>query len=191
MAYSEFEQSFMDSYARSEFPGLFEPQPVQVAQASGATKSDAPPAAAGTVQQAEMKAYDPTMRERLSAFLQAGFEGLGMERSQARKNAQSIMGGPSSGAPLGLGVADLVPFLGTALQTQEALRSLDDAATFASQGEYGDAALETAVAGIGLIPGAAGTAKAVKTVAKRGKKKAAAAAALATPTAVADDKEKK
>lgn len=162
MAYSEFEQSFMDSYARTEFPGLFQPQPVQVAQASGATKSDAPPAAAGTLQQAEMKAYDPTIRERLSAFLQAGFEGLGMERSQARKNAQTIMGGQSSGAPGGMGVADLVPFLGTTLQTQEAGRAFGNAKTLAEQGKYGDAAIEATVGAVGLIPGAAGTAKAIK-----------------------------
>lgn len=166
MAYSEFEQSFMDGYARAEFPGLFEPQPtaepVQVAAAPGATMTDAAPAAAGSVP--EMKAYDPTMRERIASFLQAGFEGLGMERSQARKNAQSIIGGPSGGGPLGLGIADFVPFLGTALQTQEAGRSLENAATLAKQGDITGAAIEGAVGAVGMIPGAAGTIKAGKSV---------------------------
>ncbi len=158
MAYSEFEQSFMDGIARTYFPGE-QPaaEPVQVAAAPGATMTDAAPAAAGSAP--EIKAYDPTMRERLAAFIQSGFEGLGMERSQARKNAQSIIGGPSSGGPLGLGIADIVPFLGTALQTEEAGRMIGDAATLAGQGKFADAAIEAGAGAIGMIPGAAGTIK--------------------------------
>lgn len=176
MAYSEFEQSFMDSISRAYFPGEQVEQqpaaePVKLAAAPAATMTDVSPGGAmdmsGTASAQplpELKAYDPTMRERLASFIQAGLEGLGMERSSARKNAQSIIGGPSSGGPLGLGIADIIPFLGTALQTEEAGRSMSNAATLANQGDMTGAAIEGAVGAVGLIPGAAGTIKAGKTV---------------------------
>ena len=63
--------------------------------------------------QASMTEYDPTVRQRLSTFLQRGFEGMGVDQDSARRNAQSIIGGTSSNLPLGMGLADLVPFLGT------------------------------------------------------------------------------
>lgn len=175
MAYSEFEQSFMDGYARAEFPGLFEeqpkPEPIQVAAANTGTMTDVAPGgamdmtgAAGTEPLPELRAYDPTVRERISSFLQAGLEGIGMERSNARRAAQTIMGGQSSGGPLGLGIADIVPFLGTALQTQEAGRNLSNAATLAKQGDIAGAAIEGTMGAVGMIPGAAGTIKAAKPV---------------------------
>jgi hypothetical protein len=109
-----------------------------------------------------MKAYDPTVRERLASFLQAGFEGMGVDRYKARQNAQTLLGGPSSNLPLNLGFADVVPFLGTGLQTQEAVRMGEDAITSAQQGNYGTAAMQTGGAVLGLIPGVAGTVKAAK-----------------------------
>lgn len=192
MAYSELEQSYMDSIARAEFPGLFEPQgePVQVAAAPGETMTDAAPAAAGSVP--EMRSYDPTVRERLVTFVQSGFEGIGMERAQARRQAETLLGGPGSGIPMGMGVADLIPFLGTGLQTEEAARSMTSAAKLAKQGNYAEAAVEGGMGVLGLVPGAAGTAKAIKTVIKSGKKKATAAAAgAAAPSATANDTEQK
>jgi len=114
----------------------------------------------------EMKAYDPTVRERLAEFFQMGFEGIGIDRAKARENAQSLMGGQSSNLPLGIGVADIVPFLGTALQTQEAARSAEHAATFAQSGDYKNAAIETATAALGFVPGVAGTVKYGKPVLK-------------------------
>jgi hypothetical protein len=112
--------------------------------------------------QDSMKAYDPTVRERLSSFLQAGFEGLGMDRYRARKQADTLIGGPSSNLPLNIGLADVVPFLGTALQTEEAGRMGEEAVVSAQQGNYGTAALQAGGAALGLIPGAAGTVKAAK-----------------------------
>jgi hypothetical protein len=109
-----------------------------------------------------MKEYDPTVRERLASFLQAGFEGMGVDRYKARQNAQTLLGGPSSNLPLNLGFADVVPFLGTGLQTQEAVRMGEDAITSAQQGNYGTAALQTGGAVLGLVPGVAGTVKAAK-----------------------------
>lgn len=166
MAYSEFEQSFMDSVSANYFPTPELPEPVQVAAAPTATMTDVAPGgamdmsgAAGTQPLPEIKAYDPTVRERIASFLQSGFEGLGMDRASARRNAQGIIGGPSSNLPLSLGVADIIPFLGTGLQTEEAGRNLSNAATLAKQGDLTGAAIEGAVGAVGMIPGAAGTIK--------------------------------
>ena len=75
----------------------------------------------------EIKPYDPTVRERLASGLQAGLEKLGVNRYKARQRADTIMGGPSSNLPLNVGLADFVPFLGTGLQTQEAVRGGEQA----------------------------------------------------------------
>lgn len=110
----------------------------------------------------KMEAIDPTVRQRLSDFLQAGFEGLGVDRYKARKDANTLLGGASSGLPLGMGIADIIPFLGTALQTEEAVRGGQNAAENAKQGQYGAAAVEGGAAALGMIPGVAGTVKAGK-----------------------------
>lgn len=114
-----------------------------------------------------MKAIDPTMRQRLADFLQAGFEGIGVDRYKARKDAQTIMGGESSGAPLGMGIADLIPFLGTALQTEEAVIGGGKAIESAKQGDYVSAGIEGGAAAVGMIPGAVGTKQAVKSATKK------------------------
>jgi hypothetical protein len=107
--------------------------------------------------QASMTAYEPTTKERLAAGAQTGLEFFGMRRPQARSVSQGIFGGPSSPLPAELGVADVVPFLGTAMQTQEAARSLGRAGQLTEQGEYGQAAMETGMGILGMVPGAAGT----------------------------------
>ena len=112
--------------------------------------------------QPEMRAYDPTTRERIASFLQAGFEGLGMDRYRARKQAQTLIGGPSSNLPLDMGLADIVPFLGTGLQTEEAVRMGGEAVESAKAGQLGTAALQAGGAALGLVPGAAGTVKAIQ-----------------------------
>jgi hypothetical protein len=117
--------------------------------------------------QATMTDYDPTVRERMSEFLQAGFEKFGMDRYKARQNAQTLLGGGSSNLPLNMGIADIVPFLGTALQTQEAARMGEESITSAKQGNYGTAALQAGGAAVGMIPGAVGTAKAAKDLAPK------------------------
>lgn len=110
----------------------------------------------------EMKAYDPTMRERMADALQRTIEGLGGSRYKARRTAQTFMGGPSSNAPMNLGFADAVPFLGTALGVDEGARDLGHAYDAAKRGDYSDAVANTAGAAAGLIPGAAGTIKGIK-----------------------------
>ena len=115
----------------------------------------------------EMRAYDPTMRERVASALQGGMEGLGVNRYKARRHAQTIMGGPSSALPLDMGAADFVPFVGTGLQTEEAARDLGKAGEAAKRGDYIDAGVEGAAGLLGLIPGAHGTIKGTKEMLKK------------------------
>jgi len=103
--------------------------------------------------------FEPTMRQRLSSGAQTGLEFLGMRRPQARSVSQAIFGGPSSPIPANLGIADVVPFLGTALQTEEAAESLGRAGQLAREGEYGQAAMQAGAGVFGMIPGAVGTAR--------------------------------
>ncbi len=128
-----------------------------------------------------IKAIDPTVRQRLADFLQAGFEGLGANRNTARKNAQTIMGGGSSNLPIGIGLADIVPFLGTALQTEEAGIAAGEAVEAAKRGDLGEAGVQAGMATVGMIPGAAGTVQAVKGAAKRAKKVAPKPSAATMP----------
>lgn len=176
MAYSPVENKYLSALTAVQFPTEpVEPEPVaqpERAMAPGQRPGDilvaevgsrGLPSSAYTGQYpSEIKPYDPTVRERLAGFLQAGFEGMGVDRYKARQNAQTLLGGPSSNLPLNLGFADIVPFLGTGLQTQEAVRMGEDAATSAQQGNYGTAALQAGGAALGLVPGVAGTVKAAK-----------------------------
>ena len=115
----------------------------------------------------EMRAYDPTIRERMASALQGGMEGLGVDRYKARKHSQTLMGGPSSALPMNLGAADVVPFLGTGLGVDEGVRDLGHAAEAVKRGDYIDAAGDTVGAAMGLIPGAHGTIKGTKDMLKK------------------------
>lgn len=110
----------------------------------------------------EIRAYDPTTRERMAAALQEGLERFGANRYKARKNAQTVMGGPGSALPMNMGAADVVPFLGTGLGVEEGARDLGQASDAFKRGDYIDAAVDTAGAAMGLIPGASGTIKGLK-----------------------------
>lgn len=150
-----YERQFLQSWDEVFYPRgpempEEEAQPAQVAQAGGGLP--------------EMKPYDPTTREKIANFLQAGFEGMGIERAAARRNAQSLIGGESSNLPLSIGIADIVPFLGTALQTEEAVRMGKEAAQAAGRGEAAEAAVMGAGAALGMVPGAVGTAKTIRSV---------------------------
>lgn len=175
MAYSPAENLYLSALTELQFPSTLQQdevqaaadageaammEPIKLAQAPTKTMSDAGQGIA------EMRPVDPTVRQRMADFLQAGFERVGMNRYKARQTAQTLMGGDSSNLPLSLGLADIVPFLGTALQTQEAARMGEDAVTSAKQGNYGTAALQAGGAALGLVPGAAGTVKAAKALPK-------------------------
>jgi hypothetical protein len=116
--------------------------------------------------QATMTDFEPTMRERIADFLQAGFERLGVDRYKARQNAQTLIGGPSSNLPLQAGIADIIPLLGTALQTEEAARLSGQSVESAKRGEYGTAAMQAGFGAVGMIPGAVGTAQVIKKLPK-------------------------
>ena len=180
MAYSPVENKYLSALTSLQFPDE-QPAPEVAAapekpMAPGQRPGDILVAEVGSrglpeqaysgQKPAQMTAYDPTVRERLAGFLQAGFEGMGVDRYKARQNAQTLLGGPSSNLPLNLGLADVVPFLGTGLQTEEAVRMGGEAVTSAQQGNYGTAALQTAGAVLGLIPGVGGTVKAAKKLPK-------------------------
>jgi hypothetical protein len=176
MAFSAIENKYLSALTAVQFPT----EPVEQEVATAPDKPMAPGQRPGDIlvaevgsrglpdfaysgnKPAEMKPYDPTVRERLASFLQAGFEGMGVDRYKARQNAQTLLGGPSSNLPLNLGLADVVPFLGTGLQTEEAVRMGGEAVTSAQQGNYGTAAMQAGGAVIGMVPGVAGTVKAAK-----------------------------
>jgi hypothetical protein len=94
-------------------------------------------------------------------------EGMGVNRYKARKHAQTITGGESSNLPLGMGIADFVPFVGTTMGVEEGARDLGNAAEAVKRGDYIDATAETAGAAAGLIPGGYSTYKAGKNMLKK------------------------
>lgn len=67
----------------------------------------------------EFKSYDPSWRQILAEKAQSGLEAMGFPRYKARQHAQTVFGGESSRAPLGMGVIDATP-LAIPLWTQEA-----------------------------------------------------------------------
>ena len=140
--------------------------PVLLAAGPSGTMTDAGPGVGAGRPVDTIKAIDPTMRQQLADFLQAGFERLGASRNTARKNAQTLVGGGSSNLPIGMGLADIVPFLGTALQTEEAVIAGGQAVEAAKRGDLGEAGVQAGMAAVGMIPGAVGTVKAAKGLAK-------------------------
>lgn len=141
-------------------------EPVLLAAGPSGTVSDAGAGMAPGRPVDTIKPFDPTIRQQLADFLQAGFERLGASRNTARKNAQTIMGGGSSNLPIGTGLADIVPFLGTALQTEEAVIAGGEAVEAVKRGDLGEAGVQAGMAAVGMIPGAAGTVRGARTAIK-------------------------
>jgi hypothetical protein len=145
---------------------------------------------------AEMKAYDPTTREKHAEAIQSRLEKLGMNRARARSAAQSIVGGASSGLPLGLGLADLTP-MGLLYGGEEAGRMVAEGKDALARGDTAGGLLNTALGTgsaalmamgpVGKLSGAAMSKFGGKAAreAKLVKKVAKAAAAEAAPDAVA------
>jgi hypothetical protein len=129
--YSDVENAYLDDYMAFMFPPSPEEEQAQ----------------------AEMKAYDPTMREKLHAFMQAGIEATtGVDKQTARRMAGGLVGGPNSQGPLNLGLADIVPFLGTRLQLEEAGISAKEAIQSGERGDYAEAAIGAGAAALGALP---------------------------------------
>jgi len=115
---------------------------------------------------AEAKPYTPTLRERAAASGQQVLERLGFSRPSARRTAQTVVGGPQSNLPLGIGLADIplvpsIPFL-----MQEGYRGTERAMSAAERGNYGAAALEYLGAAAAMTPGVAVAGAAVPPVAR-------------------------
>jgi hypothetical protein len=178
MAYSPIENKYLSALTAMQFPD----EPVEVAMpeqtAPGRQPGDVLLAEAGISrgmpEQAytgrypdTIKAIEPTVRQRLADFLQSKFVDLGMDQYKARKNAQTLIGGPSSNLPLDIGLADFAPYLGTTMQMEESGQMLGDAVSSAKRGDYGTAALQTGGAALGLVPGTLSTIKATKQLAPK------------------------
>jgi len=128
--------------------------------------------------QAEMKSFDPTMRQQAADKLQAVLESLGVDRYKARQNAQSFIGGPSSNLPATMGLVDalaMLPGIGTAIgtamlpmYTEEGALAIAEGIESAKEGDLISAGIETAVGALNVLPGA----QAAKDVSKRVVKKA-------------------
>lgn len=172
MAYSAIEEKYISALTAIQFPDApVEPampeqsmpgrQPGDVMLAEAGSRNLPEQAYSGRYPDS-VQSFDPTMRQRLADYLQSSFEGLGMDRYKARQNAQTLIGGGSSNLPLNIGLADFVPYLGTGLQTEEAVNMGGESIQSAKQGNYGTAALQAGGAVFGLVPGAAGTIKATK-----------------------------
>lgn len=114
----------------------------------------------------EVGPYTPTPRERMAAELQDRLERQGVGRSTAIKRAETSMGGQGSNLPLGVGIADFVPFLGYALQADEAVRGAEQALRDLNRGDYLGAGIEGAAAVLGVVPGAAASLKSARQLAR-------------------------
>jgi hypothetical protein len=175
MAYSPIEDKYLSALTAVQFPDMPVEPDMPEQTMPGRQEGDVMLAEAGSRNLPEQAysgrypdkigPYDPTVRERLASVLQSSFESLGMNRYKARQNAETLIGGGSSNLPLNIGLADFVPFLGTALQTEEAAIMGGESIESAKRGDYGTAALQAGGAVVGLVPGVAGTVKAGKALA--------------------------
>jgi hypothetical protein len=166
MALSAIEDRYLSALTEREYP-TFTPEESAMAAPDGVDGMQLAAGPSATMSDAgggmgEMKAFEPTTRQRIASFLQSGFEGMGIDRARARRNAETLIGGPSSNLPLTLGLADLVPFLGTGLQLEEGVEMGKEAVQAADQGNYGQAALLGAGAALSVAPGVVPTVKAGK-----------------------------
>ena len=157
-------------------PGTSKPGDVLVAEAGSRGLPES--AYSGEVQ-AEMKSFDPTMRQQAADKLQAVLESLGVDRYKARQNAQSFIGGPSSNFPATLGLVDILANLpgfkvaiGTAMlpmYTEEGVLAVEEAMNSAKQGDYVSAGFEAAFGALDVVPGAQAAKNVSKTVVKKAK----------------------
>jgi hypothetical protein len=158
--------------APEQMPGTSQTGDVLVAEAGSRGLPES--AYSGEVQ-AEMKSFDPTMRQQAADKLQSVLESLGVDRYKARQNAQSFIGGPSSNLPATMGLVDalaMLPGIGTAIgtamlpmYTEEGALALEEGLESAKRGDYVSAGIETAVGALNVLPGA----QAAKTVVKKAK----------------------
>jgi len=162
--------------APAQAPGTSQPGDVLVAEAGSRGLPES--AFSGEVK-AEMKSFDPTMRQQAADKLQSVLESLGVDRYKARQNAQSFIGGPSSNLPLNMGLVDALANLpgfktivGTAMlpmYTEEGALAIEEGIKSAEQGDYVSAGIETVVGAVNALPGAQAAKDVGKSVVKKAK----------------------
>lgn len=173
MAMNALEQLIVDNYNRAQYP---DDAPVTVGGITGAEPEALPAEALATPAepvarqpaqqgQAEIKSYDPTMRERLSSFLQAGFQAVGYDKYKAREVSQGIVGGPSSPFPVGFGLGDIAAMFNpaalaamTPAYIEEGARAIERAGEAYKRGDIGQAAIEGVAGAADVVPGVFGAA---------------------------------
>jgi hypothetical protein len=102
--------------------------------------------------------HEPTtVRKRLTDELERLLSGS-MSPQAVQRITQTTMGGDKSMLPIGIGMADFVPFLGTGMGVEEAARDLPQVYEDLKNKQYLDAAIGAGFDAWGLLPGAAGTA---------------------------------
>jgi hypothetical protein len=108
---------------------------------------------------AEMKAYEPTTRQRLGESAERALRKVS-PAPRARAIADLLTGGREGAM---LSAADFVPFLGTGMAVEEIAPNVKEAL---SKGNYGEAALYGGLGAATAIPGIPGTLKAAKAAGK-------------------------
>ncbi len=101
--------------------------------------------------QSELIPLDRTMRQELAYSMQQLLvDKFGVDNYRAGRLSESVFGGDKSGAPLGLGLIDVTPFV-IPLAFQESGLSAKESFQSADRGNIGQAALEY---GVGMLQGA-------------------------------------
>lgn len=96
---------------------------------------------------AEARAYKPSLRERHADAVQQYLKDKGLDNYAAARIAQTVIGGPQSRLPLGLGLSDIA--MVAPYSAEEAGYKMGEAKEAASEGEYLDALM---AAGVGALP---------------------------------------
>ena len=157
-------------------PGTSQAGDVLVAEAGS---RNLPETAYSGEAQAEMKSFDPTMRQQAADKLQSVLESLGVDRYIARRNSQSFIGGASSNLPAQMGLVDalaMLPGIGTAIGTamlpmyvEEGALAIEEGIRSAKEGDLVSAGIETAVGAANVLPGVQAAKNVGKTVVKKAK----------------------
>jgi len=108
---------------------------------------------------AEMKAYEPTTRQRLGEMAERALRKVS-PAPRARALADVMTGGREGAM---LSAADFVPFLGTGMAVEEIAPHVKEAL---SQGNYGEAALYGGLGIAAAVPGIPSTVKGAKAIGK-------------------------
>lgn len=106
----------------------------------------------------DIKAWEPTPRQRISSLGQDLLERAGIRRQIARRAADTFIGGPSSALPGGFGLGDAATIASPAAAVGMAPLYAAETGHSLGQGNYGEAALNS----LGMLPAVGPIHRAVK-----------------------------